>query len=39
LLKEGFKKNEAMKKIATDYKQSKNTVYAFLKTKGDRHAK
>jgi 16S rRNA (cytidine1402-2'-O)-methyltransferase len=39
LLKEGFKKNEAMKKIATDYKQSKNTVYAFLKTKGDQHAK
>jgi 16S rRNA (cytidine1402-2'-O)-methyltransferase len=39
LLKEGFKKNEAMKKIANDYNQSRNTVYAFLKTKGDQHAK
>lgn len=39
LLKEGFNKNEAMKMIAHEYKQSKNTVYAFLKTKGDNHAK
>lgn len=34
LISEGKNKNEAMKIIAQKYHQSKNAVYAFLKTKG-----
>ena len=35
LIKQGIPKNDAMKMIAKTFKQSKNAVYAYLKTKGD----
>ena len=33
-ISQGIQKNEAMKLIGKKYHQSKNTVYAYIKTKG-----